>query len=81
LRGDDIPLLARILQVADIYDALVSARSYKPALSRDEAFRTMEREVRCGWRDPEIVPLFINTVQNGMTDSLDSMLVAVSNPS
>jgi putative two-component system response regulator len=81
LHGDHIPLLARILQVADIYDALVTARSYKPALSRDEAFRTMEQEVRCGWRDAELVPLFINTVQNGMTDSLDNMLVAVSNPS
>jgi putative two-component system response regulator len=77
LSGDDIPLLARILQVADIYDALTTARSYKPALSREESFRTMEQEVQCGWRDPELVPLFINTVQNGMSDSLDSMAVAV----
>ena len=33
LSGEEIPLLARILQVADIYDALTTARSYKPAFS------------------------------------------------
>ena len=42
LAGDDIPLLARILQVADIYDALVTERPYKPALSLVETFAVME---------------------------------------
>ena len=32
LQGDEIPLLARILQVVDVYDALRTARPYKPAL-------------------------------------------------
>ncbi len=59
LRGDQIPLLARIVQVADIYDALISPRPYKPALSRDEALRIMSEETERGWRDPEIAGLFL----------------------
>ncbi|QHW31604.1 HD-GYP domain-containing protein [Paenibacillus rhizovicinus] len=37
LRGDDIPLLARITAVADVYDALTSSRSYRQAMSHEEA--------------------------------------------
>jgi putative nucleotidyltransferase with HDIG domain len=44
LAGEDIPLYARILCIADIYDALTTARSYRPALSRKEALRIMERD-------------------------------------
>ena len=64
LAGEDIPLLARILQVADIYDALITQRPYKPALSPKEAFAVMEEEVQRGWRDPELVPLFFNIIQS-----------------
>jgi len=39
LKGDGIPLVARLAAVSDVYDALVSARVYKPALSCDEAVR------------------------------------------
>ncbi len=58
LRGENIPLLARILQVADIYDALTTARPYKPAFSHHHALEMMLEEARRGWRDPELVPLF-----------------------
>ena len=37
VKGDDIPRAARIISVADVFDALVSARSYKPALPASEA--------------------------------------------
>ena len=59
LRGEQIPLLARVVQVADIYDALTSARPYKPALSPDEAVGIIEDETARGWRDPRIVKLFL----------------------
>jgi putative two-component system response regulator len=59
LRGAEIPLLARVLQVADIYDALTSPRPYKPAYGPREAVRTLEEETERGWRDPEIVKLFL----------------------
>ncbi len=62
LRGEEIPLLARVLQVADIYDALTTARPYKPAFSRSHAIRIMLEESQRGWRDPELIPLFAQAV-------------------
>ncbi len=58
LSGEQIPRLARILQIADIYDALISPRPYKPAYSPEAALQLIEEETRRGWRDPEIVDLF-----------------------
>lgn len=57
LKGDEIPLLARILQIADIYDALTNSRCYKRALTTDEALEIVCAEARKGWRDTEIVEL------------------------
>ena len=58
LSGKDIPLLARILQVVDVYDALCTARPYKPALSHDQAAITMRDEARAGLWDEELVGEF-----------------------
>ncbi len=58
LKGESIPLLARILQVVDIYDALITARPYKHALSPDEALKVIRDEVKKGWRDPQLVEVF-----------------------
>jgi len=44
LAGNRIPLLARVLQFADIYDALISARSYKAAMTSAESLRVMQEE-------------------------------------
>jgi len=59
LRGEEIPLLARVLQIADIYDALTSPRPYKPAYTAADALRTIEEESGSGWRDPVLVQLFL----------------------
>ena len=58
LKGEEIPLLARILQIADVYDALRTARSYKPAHSREKAFRILDEEAQRGWRDIDLLSLF-----------------------
>ena len=58
LRGEDIPLLARILQIADIYDALTSARPYKEAFPHEQAINIMKEEAKRGWRDRRLVTLF-----------------------
>jgi cyclic di-GMP phosphodiesterase len=55
LKGDAIPLPLRCLSVADVYDALSSDRSYRKALSREEAFRLMREEASVGMWDPRIV--------------------------
>jgi HD-GYP domain-containing protein (c-di-GMP phosphodiesterase class II) len=59
LRGDQIPLLARVLQIADIYDALTNSRCYKPAYKPKDAIHIIEEETARGWRDPEIVSTFL----------------------
>ena len=57
LRGDDIPLLARIFTVADVYDALLSERPYKRAWTREEAVREI-REQAGRQFDPAVVEAF-----------------------
>jgi putative two-component system response regulator len=59
LRGPAIPLLARILQMADVYDALTSARSYKEPLEPRAALAIMEAETGRGWRDPVLMKAFL----------------------
>jgi diguanylate cyclase (GGDEF)-like protein len=61
LVGEAIPLSARILCVADVYDALTSLRSYRRALSHDEAMEIMRRDVGTAF-DPEVFVLFEETV-------------------
>lgn len=58
LAGAEIPLLARVLQIVDVYDALRTARPYKPALTHEEAKRTMLHEAGEGTWDPKLVPEF-----------------------
>ena len=58
LSGQQIPLLARILQVVDVYDALRTARPYKPALNHEQAAITMREEARKGLWDDELVVEF-----------------------
>lgn len=77
LRGEEIPLLARILQVVDIYDALTTARPYKPAFSHDRAIEILRDEAKRGWRDPELVQLFALT----FTDTADLGASAPPSPS
>jgi putative two-component system response regulator len=55
LKGDQIPLTARILQITDIFDALTTDRPYRNALPREEALATMREEVRRGWWDSALL--------------------------
>ena len=60
LAGQEIPLLARVLQIVDVYDALRTARPYKPALSHEDAARTMRDEAKIGLWDGEMVGEFLD---------------------
>ena len=59
LKGEEIPLQARMMAIADVYDALVSERPYKAAFSHEEAMRIIE-EGRGTQFDPELTDLFIS---------------------
>jgi len=81
LRGESIPLLARILQLSDIYDALTTQRPYKPALPQGDALAVLEDEARRGWRDSELVAVFREVCLSGVvaaeptpiTESLENL--------
>ena len=60
LHGDRIPLKARILQIADIYDALTTDRPYRDALSPHEALDVLSQEAGRGWLDQWLVRRFCN---------------------
>ena len=64
LRGTEIPFLARVLQIVDIYDALTHPRPYKHAYSSAHALEILQEETDRGWRDKEIASLFIRMRRN-----------------
>lgn len=59
LKGKDIPLSARIMAVADVFDALISKRVYKEAMSIDEAFCILKQDAGSHF-DPEIIDVFVD---------------------
>src|ERR1700674_1368664 len=70
LRGDAIPVTARVLQIVDVYDALTTERPYKKAFPITDALQTMKEEVAKGWWDPHIFGEFERLVSRGATDFL-----------
>ncbi len=70
LRGEAIPVTARILQIVDVYDALTTERPYKHAFSITDALQTMKQEVAKGWWDPQLFDEFERLVRSGTADFL-----------
>lgn len=62
LIGDEIPYLAQVFQLIDIYDALMSERPYKPPLPQDQVLNIIAEESRKGWRNPQLVKQFIEFI-------------------
>ena len=61
LRGDQIPLLAQIMGVVDVFDALTTERPYKDAMSSEAAFEELRREAQRGWRRKDLVDIFMKS--------------------
>lgn len=59
-KGREIPLCARILAIADVFDALVSKRQYKEGMSLEEAFAIMEKERGISF-EPELLDIFLES--------------------
>jgi putative two-component system response regulator len=65
LHGADIPLLAQVMSVVDVFDALTTPRPYKAAFPVERAFEELGREVDRGWRNPEIVATLLSLSRDG----------------
>jgi HD-GYP domain-containing protein (c-di-GMP phosphodiesterase class II) len=59
LKGEDIPFLARILSIADVYDALTTDRSYRQKMSDDDAADIIKENSGSQF-DPTIVDVFLD---------------------
>jgi putative nucleotidyltransferase with HDIG domain len=64
IAGEEIPITARVLCIADVYDALTSQRSYKQAFSHDDAIEIMRGDVGLAF-DPELFAAFEGIVRRG----------------
>ncbi|HEY9622105.1 MAG TPA: two-component system response regulator [Crinalium sp.] len=69
LVGNEIPQLAQIFQLIDIYDALTSERPYKRAFSPEESIQIMKEESDKGWRNPDLLVLFTKFITSRTTTS------------
>jgi putative two-component system response regulator len=64
LRGDTTPLLAQIMGIVDVFDALTSERPYRAALPVAWAADELRREVTRGWRRADLVTTFLEQVES-----------------
>jgi len=78
LKGDQIPLGARIIAVADAFHAMVTARAYRPARSAEEALAELRR-CRGTQFDPFVVDAFLRSIQSlggqPRSDSVESLVI------
>lgn len=59
LKGDAIPLLAQIMGIVDVFDAITTDRPYKAAATAEQAYAELMQEVARGWRRKDLVEAFI----------------------
>lgn len=70
LSGEEIPLVGRIMAIADVYDALVSKRQYKEPFSHEQAMEIIRKDSGTHF-DPRIVEAFINVADDFWVESVD----------
>jgi HD-GYP domain-containing protein (c-di-GMP phosphodiesterase class II) len=63
LKGDAIPLHARIITLADAFDAMISVRPYRDALSREEAIEEVKRNTGTQF-DPLVAKAFLSLMED-----------------
>ncbi len=70
LAGDQIPLLARIVAIVDVFDALTTDRPYRKALDVEVALEMMRSDARGGWCDLALLDRFIAAVPEATEKSV-----------
>jgi diguanylate cyclase (GGDEF)-like protein len=70
MTGNEIPLGSRIVAIADAYEAMISDRPYKPAMTHLEALQELRRQEGVQF-DPELVRIFVDLFAKGITSPLN----------
>lgn len=65
LRGDEVPLLAQIIGVVDVYDAVTTPRPYQQTLTPKQAIRILRDQVDRGWRQQYLVETLAEIIEDG----------------
>jgi len=65
LAGDAVPLLAQVISVVDVYDALTTVRPYAEVRTPEKALEELRQEARQGWRDLTLVDAFAEASRAG----------------
>jgi putative two-component system response regulator len=63
LKNAEVPLLAQIVSIVDVFDALTTARPYRTARPHGEAFDVLSAEASKGWRDRALIEAFVSVVE------------------
>ena len=69
LKGEEIPIEARILAIADTFEAMTSTRPYRPALHLEEIIKELRKAAGLQF-DPKLVEVFIGIVEAGLPDKV-----------
>lgn len=69
LRGDDIPLVAQITGIVDVYDAITTTRAYQGAKPSQEAVDVLRGQAQRGWHRRDLVEAFAGLVESGRLDT------------
>ena len=69
MKGEEIPIEARILAIADSFEAMTSARPHHPPLSREEAIKRLRQGAGIQF-DPKLVEVFIGIIEAGFTEGV-----------
>jgi len=80
VKGNDIPLLARIVSLADAYDAMTSSRPYRAALPREQVLAEIIRETGKQF-DPLVANVFVEMPESDITPVKKKILIADDEPS
>ena len=73
LKGDDIPLLAQIIGVVDVYDAITTTRPYKAEMPAEAAYEFLAEDVARGRRRADLVEALIALGQSGSLTRIESL--------
>ena len=79
ISGESIPLTARVTTIADIFDALTTARVYRGSLTRAEALEIMAQEARRGWWDLRLLDVFRGVLE-GLPEDVSRVTNAFAVP-